>query len=61
MRNVAVGISLVLLVAVIYIPGVNTIFNNVALNPMAWLIILPLAIVPFAVSEISKLIKAAKK
>ena len=61
MMNIAVGISLVLLVAVIYIPGVNTIFNNVALNPMAWLIILPLAIVPFAVSEISKLIKGAKK
>jgi Ca2+-transporting ATPase len=61
MMNIAVGLSLVLLVAVIYIPGVNTIFNNVALNPMAWLIILPLAIVPFAVSEISKLIKGAKK
>ena len=61
MMNIAVGLSLVLLVAVIYIPGVNTIFNNVALNPMAWLVILPLAIVPFAVSEISKLIKGAKK
>ena len=61
MMNIAVGLSLVLLVAVIYIPGVNTIFNNVALNPMAWLVILPLAIVPFAVSEISKLIKSAKK
>ena len=61
MMNIAVGLSLVLLVAVIYIPGVNTIFNNVALNPMAWLLILPLAIVPFAVSEISKLIKGAKK
>ncbi len=61
MMNIAVGLSLVLLVAVIYIPGVNTIFNNVALNPMAWILILPLAIVPFAVSEISKLIKGAKK
>ena len=27
--NIAVGLSLVMLVAVIYIPGVNTIFNNV--------------------------------
>jgi Ca2+-transporting ATPase len=61
MMNVAVGLSLVMLVAVIYIPGVNTIFNNVALNPMAWLVILPLAILPFAVSEISKLIKGGKK
>ena len=60
MMNIAVALSLVLLVAVIYIPGVNTIFNNVAVNPMAWLVILPLAILPFAVSEISKLLKAKR-
>ena len=60
MMNIAVALSLVLLVAVIYIPGVNTIFNNVAINPMAWLVILPLAILPFAVSEISKLLKAKR-
>ena len=60
MMNIAVGLSLIMLVAVIYIPGVNSIFNNVALNPMSWLIILPLAILPFALSEISKLIKGNK-
>jgi Ca2+-transporting ATPase len=49
-----------MLVAVIYIPGVNGVFNNVALNPMAWLVILPLAFLPFALSEISKLIKGGK-
>lgn len=57
MMNIAVALSLVMLVAVIYIPGLNGIFNNVALNPLAWVVILPLAILPFAVSEISKLIK----
>ncbi|MBR2598678.1 MAG: cation-translocating P-type ATPase [Clostridiales bacterium] len=57
MMNIAVTLSLVMLVAVIYIPGINSIFNNVALNPLAWVVILPLAILPFAVSEISKLIK----
>lgn len=61
MMNIAVALSLVMLVAVIYIPGVNGIFNNVAINPLAWLVILPLAILPFAVSEISKLVKGAKK
>ena len=61
MMNIAVGLSLVMLAAVIYIPGVNTIFNNVALNPLAWLIILPLAILPFALSEISKLVKGGAK
>ena len=60
MMNIAVALSLVMLVAVIYIPGVNGIFNNVAINPMAWLVILPLAILPFAVSEISKLLKAKR-
>ena len=58
MMNIAVGVSLVMLIAVIYIPGVNSIFNNVALNPLAWLVILPLAILPFALSEISKLAKS---
>lgn len=57
MMNIAVALSLVMLVAVIYIPGLNGIFNNVALNPLAWGVILPLAVLPFAVSEISKLIK----
>ena len=57
MMNIAVGLSLVMLIAVIYIPGVNSIFNNVAINPLAWLVILPLAVLPFAVSEISKLAK----
>lgn len=57
MMNIAVALSLVMLVAVIYIPGINGIFNNVALNPLAWVVIIPLAILPFAVSEISKLIK----
>ena len=58
MMNIAVALSLVMLAAVIYIPGVNGIFNNVALAPMAWLVILPLAFLPFAVSEISKLVKS---
>ena len=58
MMNIAVGLSLVMLIAVIYIPGVNGIFNNVMINPLAWLVILPLAILPFALSEITKLINS---
>lgn len=58
--NIAVGASLFLLLAVIYIPGVNSIFDNVALNPLAWLVILPLALLPFAASEIFKAIKSRK-
>ncbi len=61
MMNMAVGISLALLLAVIYIPGVNKIFDNVALNAQAWLVIVPLALIPFATSEIFKAIKGAAR
>ncbi|MCR4670893.1 MAG: cation-translocating P-type ATPase [Saccharofermentans sp.] len=58
--NISVLISLALTLAVIYIPKVNTIFDNVPLNPTAWLVILPLAVLPFAAGEIYKLIRLHK-
>ena len=58
LMNAAVAISLVLLAAVIYIPGINGIFDNVALNLTAWIAIIPLAFIPFTVSEVFKLIKS---
>jgi len=60
LMNMSVGLSLALLMAVIYIPGVNSIFDNVMLMPTAWLVILPLSLIPFAASEIFKAIKAKK-
>jgi Ca2+-transporting ATPase len=57
MMNGSVGLSILLLLAVIYIPGVNGIFDNVMISPMAWLIILPLAFVPFILNEAVKAIK----
>lgn len=57
LMNTSVGLSLVMLLAVIYIPGLNKIFDNIMLNPKAWLVIIPLALIPFTVSEIFKLIK----
>ncbi|MBP5654133.1 MAG: cation-translocating P-type ATPase [Clostridiales bacterium] len=58
--NISVLVSLALTLAVIYIPGVNRIFDNVPLNPTAWLVIIPLAILPFAAGEIYKLIRLHK-
>ena len=58
LMNMAVGASLALLLAVIYIPGVNMIFDNVMLSATAWLVILPLALIPFTVSEVYKVIKS---
>ncbi len=59
--NISVLGSIILLFAVIYIPKVNSVFDNVALNATAWLVILPLALIPFAVGEITKLIKRSMK
>lgn len=59
--NISVAGSIALLLAVIYIPGVNTIFDNIALSPITWLPIIGLALVPFLASEIHKLFKKQKK
>ena len=58
MMNMATLASLLILMAVIYIPGVNTAFDNVALPPVAWLFILPVALLPFIAGEIHKFISS---
>jgi len=50
----AVGLSVVLTLAVIYIPFFNRPFNTVPLTLEQWAIIVPLIIIPSAVAEISK-------
>jgi Ca2+-transporting ATPase len=50
----AVGLSVGLTLAVVYIPFFNQPFNTVALTLEQWAIILPLIIIPAAVAEISK-------
>ncbi|MFM1541632.1 cation-translocating P-type ATPase [Helcococcus ovis] len=49
--------SFILTLVVVYTPGVNNIFNTVALDLQAWGIILPFAFLPFIVGEIHKLIE----
>lgn len=58
LMNMAVAASLAILIAVIYIPGVNRIFDNVALPLMSWVVILPAALIPFIAGEIHKLISS---
>jgi P-type Ca2+ transporter type 2C len=50
----AVGLSIVLILAVLYIPFFNRPFNTVPLTLDEWAIIIPLIIIPSAVAEISK-------
>ncbi len=50
----AVGLSVILILAVIYVPFLNDPFNTVPLTLNEWIIILPLILIPAAVAEISK-------
>jgi Ca2+-transporting ATPase len=50
----AVALSLVLILAVIYVPFLQEAFDTVALTVTDWLIIVPLIIIPATVAEISK-------
>lgn len=55
--NAAVTLSLVMMFGVIYIPGVNKVFDNAILDPIAWIPIVILALIPFLASEIFKAIR----
>jgi Ca2+-transporting ATPase len=50
----AVATSLLLLLAVIYVPFLQPIFNTVALGWAEWQIVLPLLFVPAIVAELTK-------
>jgi Ca2+-transporting ATPase len=47
----AVGVSLVLLLAVVYVPGLQSIFNTTALGWREWRLMLPLIAVPALAAE----------
>jgi P-type Ca2+ transporter type 2C len=50
----AVGLSIALTLAVIYVPFLNEPFNTLPLGIEQWTIVLPLAVLPAIVAEISK-------
>jgi Ca2+-transporting ATPase len=50
----AVGLSIILILAVIYVPFLQQAFDTVALTIEDWLILLPLIAIPAATAEISK-------
>jgi len=49
-------LSAALTLVVVYVPFMHTIFNTTSLTLLDWLRILPLAVIPFAVGEVEKLI-----
>lgn len=61
MMNVAVVFSTLMLLAVIYIPGVNGVFDNRALPAVAWVPILLLAVIPFLAGELFKVIRESRR
>ena len=54
--NLAVAASLVLVLAVIYIPFFNPIFQTEALTGAEWELVLPLLLIPSIVAELTKVV-----
>ncbi len=54
--NLAFLSSMALLLAVVYIPGLNNVFNTMPLGWQQWEIILPLLLIPSVVAEIVKML-----
>jgi Ca2+-transporting ATPase len=52
--NWAVGVSLVMILGVIYLPFFNTIFNTLPMGWDQWAVILPLVLVPSIAAELTK-------
>ena len=52
--NIAVPISLALVLAVLYVPGLREVFNTEPLGLAQWLEILPLVLLPSIVAELTK-------
>jgi len=59
--NLAVLLSLVLLLAVVYVPFLNPVFQTYPLDLKAWELIVPLFLVPSIAAEISKVLIYRKK
>jgi Ca2+-transporting ATPase len=59
--NLAFLSSMALLMGVVYIPGLNKVFNTVPLGWQQWEIILPLLLIPSVVAETVKLFASRKK
>jgi Ca2+-transporting ATPase len=60
LMQVAVGGSLVLLLAVVYLPFLQPVFHTVPLGLREWVIMLPLLFVPAVVAELNKWLEARK-
>ncbi|CAG1772852.1 partial Calcium-transporting ATPase 1, partial [uncultured bacterium] len=52
----AVGLSIVLVLAVVYLPFLQGPFNTVPLTLEHWAVVLPLAFFPSVVAEVTKLV-----
>jgi Ca2+-transporting ATPase len=46
--------STALLLAVVYVPGLNTVFNAIPLSPAHWARLAPLLFLPAVVDELAK-------
>jgi len=59
--NLAFLSSMILLLAVVYVPFLNKIFNTVPMGWQQWEVMLPLLLIPSVVAEMVKYIVSRKK
>jgi Ca2+-transporting ATPase len=59
--NLACLSSMALLLGVVYIPGLNNVFNTVPLGLRQWEVMLPLLLIPSVVAELVKFISSGKR
>ena len=59
--NYGVLVSLVLILAVVYVPFLNPIFNTEPLSLQGWEIVLPLLLVPAVAAEVTKAVMRRKQ
>ena len=62
-RNMNLGVlsSLLLLIAVVYVPFLQPIFNTVALGWSQWQLVIPLLFIPSIAAEGSKYVLSARR
>ena len=58
--NVAVLVSVVLVLMVIYVPFLQTVFDTAALRLVDWAEILPLVLIPSIAAEVMKMLTYKK-
>jgi Ca2+-transporting ATPase len=59
--QMAVAVSLTVLLSIVYIPGLNDVFGNEPLILSDWIVVLPLLLIPAVVAEVHKYLRSLRR